>query len=294
MLALSHQLARWVLGNRRSEQRAYAGMRSERSTTMYGMRVTHKGVGARAGFLALALVIGAGLTAAPIYAQDKKAPAAAAKPAAPAKPAAGAAANSAGTTANSVAKLEEKDQSAWVKLCEKAPNITDPKKELNVCLTHHERLDGNTGMVLVSAAIRKVEGQDKEALMVMVPLGMALPPGVQVKVDDKEPVKLQFTLCHAAGCTAEGEATKAIVDQMKTGKQVVVAAINLAGKAIGFPVPLTGFDKAYAGPPVDNEKYKEARKRLMVAIRDRQLEIAKKAQEEASTKKPEQATKKQN
>jgi invasion protein IalB len=241
-------------------------------------------MGARAGLTALMLSVGVGFVAAPVLAQQKPAapaaagqkPAAAPAPAAGQKPAAGAAAPA--------AAAGDKDQSAWVKLCEKAPSLTEPKKELNVCLTHHERLDGNTGMVLVSAAIRQVEGQDKEALMVMVPLGMALPPGVQVKVDEKEPVKLQFTLCHAAGCTAEGEATKAVIDQMKTGKQVVVAAINLAGKAIGFPVPLTGFDKAYAGAPVDNEKYKEARKRLMSAIRERQIEMAKKAKEENDKK----------
>lgn len=230
-------------------------------------------MGARAGLTALMLSASIGFLAAPALAQQKPAAPAPAgqKPAAPA-PAAGQKA------------AENKDQSAWVKLCEKAPSLTEPKKELNVCLTHHERLDGNTGMVLVSAAIRQVEGQDKEALMVMVPLGMALPPGVQVKVDEKEPVKLQFTLCHAAGCTAEGEAAKAVIDQMKTGKQVVVAAINLAGKAIGFPVPLTGFEKAYTGAPVDNEKYKEARKRLMSAIRERQIEMAKKAKEENDKK----------
>jgi invasion protein IalB len=237
-------------------------------------------MGARAGLTALMLAVGVGLSANPAAAQDKKA--------APAAPAAGkaapAAAGKAAPAPAAAAGGENKEQSAWVKLCEKAPSLAEPKKELNVCLTHHERLDGNTGMVLVSAAIRQVEGQDKEALMVMVPLGMALPPGVQVKVDEKEPVKLQFTLCHAAGCTAEGEATKAIIEQMKTGKQVVVAAINLAGKAIGFPVPLTGFDKAYAGAPVDNEKYKEARKRLMSAIRERQIEMAKKAKEENDAK----------
>jgi invasion protein IalB len=236
---------------------------------------------ARAGLTALLLAVGIGFVANPALAQDKppaqdkKAPPAGAKAAPAAKAPPAAAAPAAGG---------EKEQSAWVKLCEKAPGLGEPPKELNVCLTHHERLDGNTGMVLVSAAIRHVDGQDKEALMVMVPLGMALPPGVQVKVDDKEPVKLQFTLCHAAGCTAEGDATKAVIDQMKTGKQVVVAAINLAGKAIGFPVPLNGFDKAYAGPPVDNEKYKEARKRLMSAIRDRQIELAKKAKDDAAAK----------
>ncbi len=212
-------------------------------------------IGARAVLIALALALATGFSASPSAAQAKKGDA---------KP--------------------DEEQSAWVKLCETAPDLSDPKKKLNVCLTHHERLDGNTGRVLVSAAIREVEGQDKKALMVMVPLGMALPPGVQVKIDENEPVKLEYTLCHGAGCTAEGEATAAVLDQLKKGKSVVVAAINLAGKAIGFPVPLTGFDKALAGKPVDNEKYKEARQRLMVAIRERQIELAKKAQEENGKK----------
>jgi invasion protein IalB len=254
---------------------------------MHSKRVQGEwGMGARAGLTALMLSASIGFLAAPAMAQQPAKPGTPAAPAAGQKPAAPAAAGqkpAAGAPA-AAGQKPAGDQSAWVKLCEKAPSLAEPKKELNVCLTHHERLDGNSGMVLVSAAIRQVEGQDKEALMVMVPLGMALPPGVQVKVDEKEPVKLQFTLCHAAGCTAEGEATKAVIEQMKTGKQVVVAAINLAGKAIGFPVPLTGFDKAYAGPPVDNEKYKEARKRLMSAIRERQIEMAKKAKEENDAK----------
>lgn len=210
-----------------------------------------RGASARAGLLTFGLALCASIAVGPAVAQDKKAAA------------------------------KQSDQSAWVKLCEQAPNLAEPEKKLNVCLTHHERLDGNSGRVLVSAAIRDVEGQDRKALMVMVPLGMALPPGVQVKVDENEPVKLQYTLCHAAGCTAEAEASTAIVDQMRKGKQVVVAAINLGGKAIGFPVPLTGFDKALSGKPVDNEKYKQARTQLMLQIRDRQLELARKAKEKA-------------
>ncbi|MDX2263865.1 MAG: invasion associated locus B family protein [Hyphomicrobiales bacterium] len=215
------------------------------------------------------------------------------KPAAPApkgdaKPAAGAA----------PAAGAQEEKSSWVKLCEKAPSLVDENKdgkadgkEVEVCLTHHERIDGNTGLVLVSAALRQVKGQPKESLMIMVPLGMALPPGAQVKVDDKEPIKLAFTLCHQSGCTAEAEAPKEVVEQMKKGKQMVVAAINLAGQPVGFPVPLVGFGPAYDGQPVDNARYKEARQRLMAAIRERQIEMAKKAREEAAKKKIEEATK---
>jgi invasion protein IalB len=184
-----------------------------------------------------------------------------------------------------------------VKLCEKAPIVKkdkdgkDVKEEKELCLTHHERLDGNTGMVLVSAAIRKVEGQDKQSLMVMVPLGMAIPPGIRAaiytkeqwaaaakneKVDDKalKPIELKYSLCHPAGCTAETEATKEVLDQMKAGGGIMVLAMNAGAQPIGFPVPLDGFTEAEAGAPIDNKKYAEARGALMRSIRERQQQMA--------------------
>ncbi len=185
-------------------------------------------------------------------------------------------------SSQAVAQEEQQQQqeAAWVKLCEKAPSLQEEGQELDVCLTHHERIDGNTGRVLVSAAIRQVEGKDTRSLMVMVPLGMALPAGVQARVDDNEAIKLNYTLCHVGGCTAETEATDEIIEQFRNGEQVVVAAMNLAGKPIGFPVPLSGFTKAYAGDPVDNEKYRAARQQLMQTIRQRQIAMMKRAQEE--------------
>ena len=180
-----------------------------------------------------------------------------------------------------------------MKLCEKAPFNTkdkdgkDVKNEKNICLTHHERLDGNTGMVMVSAAIREIEGVDKKSMMVMVPLGMALPPGLRAavytkeqwaqaakneKIDEKtiKPLTLKYSLCHASGCTAEVEATADILEQMKTGGGIMVIAMNAGAQPIGFPVPLDGFVEAFAGKPVDNKEYAKARGQLMAQIRERQ------------------------
>lgn len=191
------------------------------------------------------------------------------------------------------------NKSAWVKLCEKTPLVKkgddgkDIKEEKNICLTHHERLDGNTGMVLVSAAIREVEGQDKKHLMVMVPLGMALPPGLRAsvytkdqwdkaskneKIDDKDIklIEMKYALCHAAGCTAEVEADNGIIDQMKVGGGLMILSINAAAQPIGFPIPLDGFTDAFVGKPVDNAEYKKARAELMAQIRDRQKEAMEK------------------
>ena len=129
-----------------------------------------------AGGVSLVAALALGVLGAPdAMAQDKKA-----APKDKAPPTAAAAPAPAG------------EQVMWVKLCEKAPVFTkdkdgkDIREEKGICLTHHERLDGNTGMVLVSAAIRQVEGQDKQHLMVMVPLGMALQPGLRATVYTKE------------------------------------------------------------------------------------------------------------
>ncbi|MGE8943544.1 invasion associated locus B family protein [Leptospira interrogans] len=195
------------------------------------------------------------------------------------------------------------EQSAWVKLCEKAELASrgkdgkEVKEEKNICLTHHERLDGNTGTVLVSAAIRDVEGTPNNHLMIMVPLGMALPPGVKAAVYTKDqwekaqknekidetslkPIDLKFSLCHPAGCTAEVEAPKELVDSMKTGGGLMILAINANAQPIAFPVPLTGFSAAHAGAPVDNEAYAQARGQLMQQIRQRQAEAFKQRQEQ--------------
>jgi len=188
-------------------------------------------------------------------------------------------------------------QSAWVKLCEGATAVQkgkdgkDEKKNFNICLTHHERLDGNTGMVLVSAAVRHIDGQDKQHFMVMVPLGMLLQPGMRAtiypkdmwekvqkneKPDDSKlkTMRLGYTLCHPAGCTAEVEATPELIGDLKGGGGLLVFAINSAGAPIAFPVPLNGFEQSLAGGPVDGQKYSEARRALMQQIAQRQQQMA--------------------
>jgi invasion protein IalB len=236
---------------------------------------------------ASAAVLAAGMSLAlcsGAMAQAKKA-----APAAPAAAAPAAAAPAAGATGA---------QSAWVKLCEKAQV---PKKgadgkevveEKNICLVHHEKIDGNTGMVIVSAAVRQVEGDTKQHIMVMVPLGMAIPPGIRAAVYTKEmwekaqknekideaqlkPIDLKFTLCHPAGCTAELEAPAGLIDSMKTGGGLMVLAMNGAAQPIGFPVPLDGFTGAQAGAPVDSNVYGAERAKLMNQIAARQEQLYK-------------------
>ena len=169
------------------------------------------------------------------------------------------------------------EDSAWVKLCLK--NEQTGGKQ--VCLVNHEGLEPNTGMVLVAAAVRSIEGDDKQHLLVRLPTAYSLvmPAGVQIKIDDGEPIQLQYAVCFPTSCQVQMELSKEIFDKMRKGKQMIVAAMNMQQKAMAFPVPLNGFSKTFDGPPVDNAQYEAARRAMMEKFRQRQMELANKAAE---------------
>jgi invasion protein IalB len=238
-----------------------------------------------ASLLVLTAVVGGAMAQTQPKTQPKTPAPAAPAAAAPAAPAAAAA-----------------QQVFWVKLCEKA-QVPVPDKdgkvtaqEKSICLTHHERLDGNSGMVIVSAALRQVEGSDKQHLMVMVPIaiGVAIPPGLRLavynketwakaskneKIDDKalKPIDLKYTLCHPSGCTAEVEATKEMVESLKTGGGVVILAMNGAAQPVPFSIPLDGFATAQAGPAADNKVYSEQRRGFFESLQARREEELRQA-----------------
>ncbi len=175
---------------------------------------------------------------------------------------------------------EENINSAWVKLCDDIKGVKG-----DVCLTHHERFNPNTGRPLISAAIRKIKGQEKEMLLVMVPLGRLLKPGLLFKVDDEEPIKLEYSFCTSVGCVAETQATPEVIAKLKKGTRLDIGTMSLNQKRIGFRVPLAGFSRAYDGPPIDRKVYAQARKEMFQVIRKRQILLAKKAAEAAKKMK---------
>jgi invasion protein IalB len=229
----------------------------------------------------LALALAGSMAASAAFAQQPKA-------AAPAAPAAKGAPAAAAAPAG-----DGKPAPAWVKLCEKGNFVTKDKdgkekaEEHSICLTHHERIDAQSGIVLVSAALRSVDDGKNPLLMVMLPLGMAIPPGMQVgvyskemwdkiqkneKVDDSKltPIKVPYILCHSAGCTGEIDATPELIEQFKTNGGIIVYAVSGQGAPVAFPIPLVGFDTALAGAPADNQEYAKQRRALMQQIAENQ------------------------
>jgi invasion protein IalB len=68
--------------------------------------------------------------------------------------------------------------------------------------------------VLGTLAMRSAEGEDRHAPVVglTTAYSLVIPAGVQIKIDDSEPISLQYVCCFATSCQAQTELTKANFD----------------------------------------------------------------------------------
>ena len=168
-------------------------------------------------------------------------------------------------------KEASKEESSWVKLC--------TKEAQKVCMVRYEGLEPKTGKTLISAAVRIVEGQAKPTLLVNVPLSYSLviPAGAQIKIDEGEPIQVQYSICIPVSCQIQLDLSKDVLEKLRKGSKMFVAAMNSQGKTMAFPIPLNGFSKTSDGPPADNVAYQMAREQMLKAARQRQKELAKDA-----------------
>lgn len=237
-------------------------------------------VGAAAAISLSVMILAGGIGLSPALAQDAAAPAADAPAADAAAPAAAAKPGKGGPN--------------WFKICEKVqlpdPAAKDPKTappiEKQVCANQHESFDPQSGNLLVSVAVREIEGNDKKVLLVGTPLGFILPAGIALRFDDekdpKQLVKLGFDYCVPQGCTSESEAAPDLIDRMSKAKNMWVLAVSLQGVTVPFKITMDDFATSLGGKAVDTAKYLNARKNLVLSLRERMIARQKAAQAAAA------------
>jgi invasion protein IalB len=136
--------------------------------------------------------------------------------------------------------------SPWTKVCTKVQEANTQQ----VCITGKVgRVE--SGIPVVAAVLIEPEGGAKKALRVTLPLGVRLPQGTRLLVDQGQPLTAPYILCLADGCMADYDASQELIGAMKKGQGLLVQGINGQGQAISLPLPLNDFGKAYDGPPTD-------------------------------------------
>ena len=112
----------------------------------------------------------------------------------------------------------------------------------------------------VCALVQSVTAEDKDnigltvyfqkfsngtrVLRVFAPLGILLPPGLGLKIDDKDVGHAPFLRCHTFACYAQVVVEDPLIEQLKNGKTAIFIIFQAEEAGIGIPISLAGFKEA--------------------------------------------------
>lgn len=93
--------------------------------------------------------------------------------------------------------------------------------------------------------VRSEEEGPVDIAVVIAPLGVHLPSGLALRVDDGEPVELTFEHCDRRGCYAGMKLTAELRSKLMEGSTCQISFTNLAGETITPSLSLSGFTDGY-------------------------------------------------
>ena len=131
-------------------------------------------------------------------------------------------------------------QAGWAARCTSA-NRTAPLE----CAMEQTAVLTKTGQLIVLVNIRVPADTRAPVALVQLPLGLNLPGGAKIQVDDGKATDLQIQTCENRGCYAGSPITPDLLAALKSGKQLKVSFQNLAKENITIPIPLADFAAAY-------------------------------------------------
>ncbi|TYO64760.1 invasion associated locus B family protein [Bradyrhizobium hipponense] len=113
------------------------------------------------------------------------------------------------------------------------------------CAIEQNAVLTKTGQTIVLINIRIPTDTRTPVALLQLPLGLNLPVGAKLQVDEGKAVDLQIQTCENRGCYASTPITPDLLASLKSGNQLKVSFQNMAKETIAIPMPLNDFAAAY-------------------------------------------------
>ena len=113
------------------------------------------------------------------------------------------------------------------------------------CAIEQSAVLPRTGQLVILVNIRMPADSRTPSALVQLPLGLNLPGGAKLQVDDGAATDMQIQTCEARGCYAGTTIAPDLLAAMKSGKQLKISFQNLNKETLTVPLPLADFAAAY-------------------------------------------------
>jgi invasion protein IalB len=128
----------------------------------------------------------------------------------------------------------------WETRCETPPGAQREQCALIQSVAAEDR----PNITLVVIVLRTADGKSR-LLRVIAPLGVLLPSGLGLKIDQTDVGRAAFVRCLPNGCVAEVVMDDKLIDEMKTGKSATFVIFQTPEEGIGIPLALAGFKEGF-------------------------------------------------
>jgi invasion protein IalB len=113
------------------------------------------------------------------------------------------------------------------------------------CAIEQSAVLPRTGQLVILVNIRVPADTHTPSALIQLPLGLNLPGGAKLQVDDGAATDMQIQTCEARGCYAGTTIAPDLLAAMKSGKQLKISFQNLNKEILTVPLPLADFAAAY-------------------------------------------------
>jgi invasion protein IalB len=128
----------------------------------------------------------------------------------------------------------------WQIRCETPPGAQSEQCALFQSVVAEDR--ANIGITVL---VLKTADQKARLMRVQAPLGVLLPAGLGLKIDNADVGRAGFVRCLPRGCYAEVVMDDALIAKLRTGQVATFFIFQTPEEGIGFPMGLKGFGDGY-------------------------------------------------
>ena len=130
---------------------------------------------------------------------------------------------------------------AWQMRCGRPPGASKEK----CALVQSVKAEDRQNISLMVIFMHSYDGKSR-ILRVFAPLGVLLPTGLGLKIDNADMGNVPFMKCGPVGCMAEVMVKNELFNKMKTSKNAVFIIFQTPEAGIGIPISLEGFAQGLA------------------------------------------------
>ncbi len=132
----------------------------------------------------------------------------------------------------------------WQVRCDTPAGAQDEQCVLMQFVTAEDR--DNVGLTVI---VLKTADGGSQIMRVLAPLGVLLPSGLGLKIDQTDLGRAGFVRCLPNGCVAEVILEEPLFQQLTSGETATYIIFQTPEEGIGIPISLNGFSAGYAALP---------------------------------------------